>query len=300
MEFVRHEATLAGATIRYWWYDGGHAETVLALHGLGGDHRGLTPFAERLTGVNVVLPDLPGYGESEPLRDKHTLANYARSVEDLRVHIGLSGCHLVGHSLGASIALLYAAEHSAALRSLCLCNPVSTASNTTANLGKVYYRIGAVLPGPLARFWLASKPAVYLADQAIIKTRDRAVRRRILAEDYENYRRASVRAMVESFLSYYQTPFDASAAAVTVPGLLITGDADTIAPPEPVTALARAMASATTTILPGAGHLAPMEEPARIAALANEFLATVHRAADGPNRTFSGGVGRTSRSDQGA
>lgn len=295
MEFVRHDVTLGntaqnaaglggsaaeGTVLRYWQFDGGHADTVLALHGLGGDHRGLREFAEGLHGVNLILPDLPGYGDSAPLSGKHTLVAYADAIERLRVHIGLSGFHLVGHSLGASIALLYASAHPDILHSLCLLNPVSTADNMTANLGKIYYRIGAVLPGPLARFWLASKPAVYLADRAIIKTDDRSVRRRILDEDYENYRRASVRAMVESFLSYYDTAFDQAASAVTVPSLLLTGDADAIAPPKSVRALAAVMPSATSTVLPGVGHLVPMERPVKIGRLVHEFLTTVRPAAD--------------------
>jgi pimeloyl-ACP methyl ester carboxylesterase len=262
-----------GGTLRYWRVDRGSRDTVLCLHGLGGDHRGLAELADALPGVNVVLPDLPGYGRSDPMSDTHSLVNYADAVADLRGALGLGTCHLLGHSLGASIALVHAARHGAGLTSLSLLNPVSTASNTTATLGKLYYRIAAALPARVARFWLASKPAVYVADWFVITTKDRARRRQILADDYENYARAHVAAMVQSFLSYYETPFEDYAGRLTMPVLLVTGDRDRIAPASAVTALAERMATASVVLAPGRGHLMPMEEPVEIAALVHDFLA---------------------------
>ena len=269
---------LAAATsngVHYWRLDRGAADTVLCLHGLGGDHRGLAEFAAGLADVNVVIPDLPGYGRSEPLSDVHSLVNYADTVAELRHELDLDTCHLLGHSLGASIALVHAARHGDGLRSLSLLNPVSTASNLTATLGKLYYRTAAALPAPLARFWLASKPAVYISDAFVIKTKDRARRRWILDQDYENYRTASVSAMIESFLSYYETPFDDHAAALAMPVFLLTGTRDGIAPPAAVTALADRVRNATLTVLPDVGHLVPMEEPTETATLVAKFLSTV-------------------------
>jgi pimeloyl-ACP methyl ester carboxylesterase len=426
-----------GTKISYRHNLTGERDVALLLHGLGGDHRGLLQVAQALPDVDVVIPDVPGYGDSAPLTVPHTLANYAAAVEALRVALDLGPVHLIGHSLGASIALLHAAtystaaepathtaadspalpspaaypigsppaavepaaarsaasqpdaSHSAAahsaashptaaepaaahsavplptaaepaaahsaashraaaelpaahsavplptaaglaaahsaashraaadsaahspsahsiashpvaahsaaaesaavqpaalrpatqpsavppaLRSLTLLNPVSTANNVTANLGKLYYRVAAALPARAARFWLASKPAVYIADAMIIVSKDKAIRRRILDEDYENYARASVPAMIESFLSYYDTDFEQRAAHVAVDTLLLTGDADRIAPVASVTALAAAIPSATLRVLPGGGHLLPMETPADVAEPLTAFL----------------------------
>jgi pimeloyl-ACP methyl ester carboxylesterase len=258
-----------------YWHSGSAApENLVVLHGLGGDHTGLYEMLAELRGVNVYAPDLPGYGESEPLRVPHTLENYAAAVEALRAALALDDFHLVGHSLGASIAMLYAATYGFGLKSLCLLNPVSAAEGGTAALGRFYYRIGAFLPDGLRRLWLASRPAVYLADIVIIRTKDAARRRQILAQDYENYRRASTRAMVESFLSYYDTPFADHARKVGTEALLITGDKDGIAPPDSVARLHAAMPSSQLEIVAGGGHLLPLEQPADIAAILNDFLAT--------------------------
>lgn len=267
---------MRGTTVRYWRIDRGSAETVLFLHGLGGDHRGLAELADAVPGVNLVLPDLPGYGTSAPMAQPHSLINYADAVAELRIALDLSDCHLVGHSLGASIALVHAARHGVGLRGLCLLNPVSTAHNATANLGKLYYRIAAAMPARVARFWLASKPAVYIADAFVITTKDRVRRRQILRDDYENYRNSSVPAMIESFLSYYATPFDEYATRISTPTLLVTGSRDGIAPVASVTALASRMSAARLAVVPGSGHLAPLETPESIGALVGAFLAEIH------------------------
>lgn len=264
----------AGEAVRwsYWRGDSGEPDNLIVLHGLGGDHAGLAEVLSDLRGVNVIAPDLPGYGESESLRAPHTLENYASAVEALRSDLGLDEFHLVGHSLGASIALLYAGMYGFGLKSLCLVNPVSAAEGYTATLGKLYYRIGAVLPDRTRRIWLASRPAVYLSDSFVIRTKDAARRRWILEQDYENYRRANTRAMVESFLSYYDTSFDDYAGKVTTRTLLVTGDEDGIAPPGSVSRLRAAMRSSRLEIVAGGGHLLPMEQPADVAALLNDFL----------------------------
>jgi pimeloyl-ACP methyl ester carboxylesterase len=263
--------TVRGGSLHYWRTGTDGAETVVMLHGLGGNHRGLAELAAELPGCDVVVPDLPGYGESEPLPGAHTLTAYADAVADLCAGLDLGRVHLLGHSLGASIALVHAARHPGQLRSLCLLNPVSTAGNLTATLGKAYYRIAARLPARMTRFWLASRAAVYVSDAFVIVTRDRARRRWILEQDYRNYAKASVRAMVESFLSYYETPFDEHAAALTVPTLLLTGDRDGIAPPKSVSALAGRVSNARYEPLAGAGHLAPVELPKEVAAVVRDF-----------------------------
>ena len=269
----RGSTAVRGGRLAYWRIDRNAAETVVMLHGMGGDHRGLAELADALSSANVIVPDLPGYGESEPLPGAHTLTAYADAIADLRTALKLGPVHLVGHSLGASISLVHAARHGAGLRSLTLLNPVTTADNFTAGLSKLYFRTAARLPVAMSRFWLASKPAVYISDAFVIATKDRARRRWILESDYRNDRLASVRGMIESFLSYYDTPFDEHAAAITTPALLLTGSRDGIAPPKSVSALAARMASAHYVQVSGAGHLVPVERPAEVATVVRDFLA---------------------------
>jgi pimeloyl-ACP methyl ester carboxylesterase len=271
-------AILFGAAVRYWVTgvdretgpDG--SRTLILLHGLGSDHSGLSELAGRVTGVSVAVPDLPGFGRSAPLPQVHSLTGYADFVEVLRRHLGADRVDVAGHSLGASIALVHAARYPDRVRRLVLFNPVTEASGVSGWLGRSYYDIGAWLPSPLDRAWLASRPAIWAADQFVLRTRDTAIRRAILDQDYVAYRQADLRAVKESFRSYYGTDFHGLARRVTAPTLLVTGGRDGLAPPAAVRRLADRISGARLLVLDRAGHLFPAEQPAAAGRLLNGFL----------------------------
>lgn len=66
--------------------------------------------------------DFRGHGESDPLPRgaSHAFTDHVGDVEALVRHFGLSKLHLVGHSLGGSVALVYAAARPALVQSLTL------------------------------------------------------------------------------------------------------------------------------------------------------------------------------------
>jgi pimeloyl-ACP methyl ester carboxylesterase len=273
---VREEtAIVAGSAVRYWRTPGSETGVLVLLHGLGSDHGGLSELAGRVAGRTVVAPDLPGFGGSAPLPGIHSLAGYAEFVEALRRHLGVDAVDLAGHSLGASIALVHAARYPASVRALVLFNPVTEASGVSGWLGRTYYDVGAWLPAPLDRAWLASRPAIWLADQFVLRTPDPARRRAILDQDYVAYRRADMRAVKESFRSFYGTDFVSGARRVTAPTLLVTGERDALAPPATVRRLNARVRGSRMVVVDRAGHLFPAEEPVAAAALLNDFLAEV-------------------------
>jgi pimeloyl-ACP methyl ester carboxylesterase len=274
VERVREEtAVVAGAAIRYWRAPGSDRAVLVLLHGLGSDHTGLSEMAGRVAGRTVVVPDLPGFGGSAPLPGVHSLAGYADFVEALRRHLEVDSVDIAGHSLGASIALVHAARYPQSVRGLVLFNPVTEASGVSGWLGRTYYDVGAWLPAPLDRAWLTSRPAIWLADQFVLRTPDPARRRAILDQDYLAYRRANMRAVKESFRSFYGTDFVSGARRIAAPALLVTGDRDALAPPATVRRLHARIRDARIVVVDRAGHLFPAEEPVAAATLLNDFLA---------------------------
>lgn len=75
-------------------------------------------------GIRLIVPDLPGWGESEPEPDDCAdLLDYeTRAIEALARAQG-EPVHLVGHSYGCNIALLAALNARVAVRSLVLFEP---------------------------------------------------------------------------------------------------------------------------------------------------------------------------------
>lgn len=290
-------AVIARSAVRYWLMERDEPDVVVLLHGLGSDHSGLAELAERVTGRSVVVPDLPGFGASAPLPGLNSLLAYAGFIDELRRHLGVDRVAVAGHSLGASIALVHAGRYPETVDALALFNPVTGVSGFAGQLSRAYYDLGASLPVPLARAWLTSRPAVWIADQFVMRTRDPSRRRAILAQDYVAYRRADLRAVQESFRSYYDTDFAGYAGRVTAPTLLITGGRDGLAPPASVRRLGEAMPAARDAVsgAPGgarlvvvdrAGHLFPAEQPDAAGALLDDFLVDRRSPVDNVERAL--------------
>src|SRR5213592_4372717 len=88
----------------------GRGPAVVLVHGLGG-------FAERTT---VYALDLPGFGASAKPRTRYRLPYFAGALHGFMEALGIQGASLVGHSLGAAVAVTYAVTHPARVERLAL------------------------------------------------------------------------------------------------------------------------------------------------------------------------------------
>jgi alpha-beta hydrolase superfamily lysophospholipase len=84
------------------------APAVLCLHGMGNSGAQFVPLAEALRDTHRVFAlDFPGCGDSEGERGVLKVTRYLRAVDSALKTCG-PNAHLVGHSLGALIALRWA------------------------------------------------------------------------------------------------------------------------------------------------------------------------------------------------
>jgi pimeloyl-ACP methyl ester carboxylesterase len=86
----------------------GASPPIVLIHGLGGDRRTWEPVVQGLTAeYDVVVVELPGFGESRPLPAsvEPTPEALAHAVLDRLRSAGIKRFHAVGHGLGGWIAL---------------------------------------------------------------------------------------------------------------------------------------------------------------------------------------------------
>ncbi|MBK7894221.1 MAG: alpha/beta hydrolase [Candidatus Promineifilaceae bacterium] len=78
-------------------------------------------------GYRGIAVDLRGYGDTEPLpiSGASGMADWAADVRAIVETMGLGQHHIVGHSMGGGIVMLYAIHHAADLLSITLVDPVS-------------------------------------------------------------------------------------------------------------------------------------------------------------------------------
>ncbi|WP_265921770.1 acetoin dehydrogenase dihydrolipoyllysine-residue acetyltransferase subunit [Cupriavidus nantongensis] len=113
-----------GIRVRYA-RKGDGAQTVLFIHGFGGDLDNwlfnLDPLADAYT---VVALDLPGHGQSSPRLAGTTLAQMAGFVARFMDETGIDAAHLVGHSMGGGVAAQLAVDAPQRVLSVALVSPV--------------------------------------------------------------------------------------------------------------------------------------------------------------------------------
>jgi pimeloyl-ACP methyl ester carboxylesterase len=105
-----NDVTLAGRV----WPGGGSppGRTVVGIHGLTANHTCWQPMAEAIAGAHrLIAYDLRGRGDSDKPAAGYSLAHHGADLLGLLDHFGVPRAVLMGHSLGASIAVRFAVHH---------------------------------------------------------------------------------------------------------------------------------------------------------------------------------------------
>jgi pimeloyl-ACP methyl ester carboxylesterase len=111
-------------------------DTIVMLHGFGGDKNNWTLYARYFTKrFRVIAPDLPGFGENvrNPDWDHGGVAQTAR-LHGFLVELGVDSFHLGGNSMGGYIALHYALTYPNQLKTLTLIDTAGVTSKHKSEL----------------------------------------------------------------------------------------------------------------------------------------------------------------------
>ncbi len=94
--------------------------TVLAVHGVTASHLTWPLIAELLPGVHVIAPDLRGRGRSNELPGPWGMPQHADDLVAVLDALGVGSAVVVGHSMGAFAALVFAHRYPSRVDSLVL------------------------------------------------------------------------------------------------------------------------------------------------------------------------------------
>jgi pyruvate dehydrogenase E2 component (dihydrolipoamide acetyltransferase) len=103
----------------------GEGAPIVLLHGFGADlNNWLFNIGELAAAGPVIALDLPGHGGSDKDVGDGSIEALSRAVAGALRALGVERAHLVGHSLGAAVAMRLALDHPALAQSLVLIAPV--------------------------------------------------------------------------------------------------------------------------------------------------------------------------------
>ena len=242
----------------------GGSPVVLLLHGLGATSESWAAQVPVLVeaGYRVIAPDTRGFGRSTYPGHTSVPAMAADMAELLR-QLEISSAHVVAISMGGTLALQLALDHSTYVQSLLL-------ANTFAQLR----------PDGLSG-WLYFSLRLLLVHTLGLETQARAVVRRIFPrENQEHLRAALVAQIMQADPRAYRATMRALArfnvvgrlAEIGVPTLVITGENDTTVQPKYQRALATLIPSARRVVIPEAGHAVTADQPQAFNRELLEFL----------------------------
>jgi pyruvate dehydrogenase E2 component (dihydrolipoamide acetyltransferase) len=270
VEALGERVTVDGARIGF--SDVGRGETPLVfLIGFGLDRSGwnlqLKHFGES---TRVLAPDPRGTGaSSDPGDAELTVERLALDVVGLLDARGVDRADLVGSSLGCAIALEVALLAPERVRRLVLLSPAfETDARLVAALDSFCRVAGAGDPDLRLRVmapWLFGPR--FLAD---VERAERAQRAMIGA--VRRIPERTLRRQAAALGSWLGSRAEAL-ARVAAPALLVVGSDDLLTGPAQARALASALPAVRLELLEGVGHAPMVEEPERVHALIEQFLA---------------------------
>lgn len=249
-------------------------KTLLMVHGFRGNSGGLLQIANLLP-YRILIPDLPGHGETPPMQHQHDVDGFAQFIRHFMQALNLKKIDLLGHSFGALIAAKVVVDSSQGIEKLILVNPVSESNKQLAALGIFYYRLGLGLPEKVGHRLLSSRLINRLNSHLMMKTTDKVLRKAIYQHHLSDldlpYYRSVISEAVDSALSKDVLGF---ASAIDLPTLLIAGELDDLAPLPSQKRLHAMIPGSKLSVIAGVGHLTHLETPAEVAEVIEHYLAT--------------------------
>ncbi|MGN6428563.1 alpha/beta hydrolase [uncultured Leifsonia sp.] len=243
----------------------GTGPTLVFLHYWGGAARTWDLVRDRLDGRDSIAVDQRGWGRSRDLPGPYTLRRLADDALATVRDAGLDDYVLVGHSMGGKVAQLVAATRPDGLRGIVLVGPgpAKPAAMITPE-----YRTGLSHAYDSAESVAGARDQVLTASPLPEGWADRVVADSLASGADEARTEWPLRGIAEDISD--------STRRIAVPALVVGGELDRVEPVEVLRDnLLPYLADATFTVLPGTGHLIPLEAPDALSDAIARFVATL-------------------------
>jgi len=273
----RHAETLEARTA---YLESGTGAALVLIHGVGLNASVWQPQIDAFDGAyRVIAYDTLGHGASTLPPSSATLWEYVTQLHGLLDSLDIQRAVLLGHSMGALIAILFALEHGQRVQAMIAANPVYRRPQVQLAVSRKRVR-ELERGGPQATLDEALERWFGDAD-GLDSPRVEQVAKWIRQADPRGYAWA-YRAFAEA-----DPLIDGRLAELEVPALFVTGELD----PNSTPAMARALASEAplgqAMVLDGERHMMTYASAPRFNGVVTEFL---NRAVE-PSRCTVGRSG---------
>ena len=240
----------------------GQGTPLMLVHGFPLNHTIWNETAALLEDeVRVILPDLPGHGQS-PVVEPVTMDSMADGLAAILDALGIEKVVLAGQSMGGYVCLAFARRHSQRLAGLGLVCTQAAADSPEKRQARLAQAEQTLAEG---------SQRVVESMSAVLTNRPEmaAGMRSLMSTTPAAGMAAALRAMAE------RAEMSAFLPQISVPALVIAGLADAIIPVDRAREMAASLPDAQLVELAGVGHSPMMEAPQ---ATAEALLGLLKRA----------------------
>jgi|GEM_PF-236449 len=246
---------------------------IVFLHYYGGSSRTWRFVMDALSSrVRTVATDHRGWGRSEAPADGYRIEDLADDAQGVIEAMGLRRFVLVGHSMGGKTAQLLASRRLPGLQGLVLVAPSPPSPMRLSDEQR------AVVAGAYA----SRESVEWVLDNVLTATKlSGDVREQVVADSLAGATQAKLAwpnvAMLDDITR--------EVGAIDVPVLVISGDRDQVDRTETLREeLLPRVAGARLQVLPGVGHLSPLEAPSQLVALISDFVQELESGSSTPGQ----------------
>ena len=249
----------------------GAGDPLVLVHGLGSSRRAWDPLLPTLAEhFDVLTVDLPGFGESKPLRVEPLPSTLAASIADLLDELGLTAPHVVGNSLGGWVALELARIRP--VTSLTLLSPAGVWSARTPT----YTRASLRASRWLARYagGLLSWLVKYKLGRTLVLGQTHGRPGRLTPDQARRAVRALGRCpgFAATFRATVNRHYQAGPADAGVPVTVAFGSRDHVLLSQQSRHIEQLPEGTRVASLPGCGHVPMFDDPEAVVALVTDAV----------------------------
>jgi 3-oxoadipate enol-lactonase len=243
--------------------DRGAGPAILFIHGYPLDRTLWQHQLGAFEGWRTLAPDLRGLGRSDAPDLGYSMATYAEDLAGLLDAVGVDDVVLCGLSMGGYVAFEFLRRHRPRVRGLVLVDTRAGADSAEGRKGREVAMADLRDGGP-----------PLIAEQMLP---------RLFGSGASDALRDEVRSMMSSAppagllgaLAAMRDRPDSTEllpSLAGLPTLVLVGAEDRLTPPRDAEAMAKAIPGARLALIPEAGHLAPLEQPAAFNGHLRSFL----------------------------
>lgn len=256
----------AGADKIVYLDSGNGSEVLILLHGFGADKDGWTRMAKSLKGYRIVVPDIPGFGNStKDINARYDVGSQVERLDRFFRELGLNRFFIAGNSMGGNIAGIYSIRYPQKVKGCILLNNSGIVTPEKSALIKLFEKG----ENPL----LVNNKKDYDRLMNFIFVKAPFMPFPIGNVFYENsIKNRSFNDKIFKDLMTYPAMIDQNYAGLTMPVFIIWGDRDQLIDVSGVAVMEKNIKKVSSHIFKECGHVPMMERPEETADIIRLFI----------------------------